>query len=74
VVRELWRRWKALAHIIGNVQARILLTVFYFVIVPPFALLVRLFKDPFPRPPVSDGFWIERSEPTPPAAAGRRQF
>ena len=72
-MRDLWRRWKALAHIIGNVQARILLTLFYFVIVPPFALLVRLFKDPFPRPPVTDGFWIERAEPASPAS-GRRQF
>ena len=41
-----WERWKVVAHVIGNFQARVLLTVFYFLIVPPFALVVKLAKDP----------------------------
>ena len=45
-LKLLWAAWKHLAHKIGNFQARLLLTVFYFVIVAPFALKVRLFSDP----------------------------
>jgi hypothetical protein len=49
----LWARWVVIAHAIGNFQARVLLSVFYFVLIPPFAVIVRLFKDPLelrPRP------------------------
>ena len=68
-------RWKTIAHAIGNVQARVLLSVFYFVVVPPFALIVKLFQDPLGlRPPAEATFWRERptSEATP--RAGGRQY
>jgi hypothetical protein len=38
--------WKTIAHKIGNFQARILLTLFYAVLVFPFGIVVRLFSDP----------------------------
>ena len=44
--RRLWELWKELAKRLGDVQARLLLTVFYFVVVAPFALAVRLAADP----------------------------
>ena len=40
-----WERWKAFAHKIGNFQARILLSIFYFLLFSPFALGVKLFSD-----------------------------
>jgi hypothetical protein len=40
------RTWKRVAHAIGNFQARILLTVFYGLIVFPFGIISRLFSDP----------------------------
>ena len=73
VLRRAWARWLVIAHIIGNVQARVLLTVFYFVIVPPFALIVKLAKDPLGlRPPRSGTFWSPRPDADPTGA--RRQF
>jgi hypothetical protein len=55
-----WARWKAIAHAIGNFQARLLLLIFYFSIVPVFALIVKLFKDPLTlRPPSHDSLWVE---------------
>ncbi len=41
-----WQGWKKIAHKIGNFQARVILTVFYGVLVLPFGLAVRLFSDP----------------------------
>lgn len=74
-LKRVWARWKVIAHAIGNFQARVLLTLFYFVIVPPFALVVKLAKDPLSlRPPRGESFWIDRPEPDPTAGASRRQF
>lgn len=73
VLRLAWDRWTVIAHVIGNVQARVLLTLFYFTVVPPFAVIVKLAKDPLGlRPPRGAGFWIPRSAVDP--AAARRQF
>lgn len=70
-----WARWKVIAHAIGNFQARLLLSLFYFVVVPPFALIVKLFQDPLKlRPPQGDGLWVERPVPVPSSGAARRQF
>jgi hypothetical protein len=45
-LRSGWRGWTRIARRIGDVQARLLLALIYFAIVPPFALLVRLTADP----------------------------
>jgi uncharacterized membrane protein len=38
-------RWKKIAHVIGDFQARVLLTVIYSILVLPFGLAVRFFSD-----------------------------
>jgi hypothetical protein len=45
-LKALWKAWTRIAHIIGNFQARVLLTILYLVLVLPFGLIVRLFADP----------------------------
>ena len=44
--KRAWQRWMRLATLIGEFQARVILSLFYFVIVLPFGLAVRLFADP----------------------------
>jgi len=73
VLRRLWEGWMRVAQRIGNVQARVMLTVFYIVIVAPFALAVRALSDPmrFGAPPA----WLPKeavSSDTPSYA--RRQY
>jgi hypothetical protein len=46
VTLSLWERWKRLAKTIGDFQARLILSVLYFVVVAPFALIVRFAADP----------------------------
>jgi hypothetical protein len=46
MLKHAWETWTRLAHKIGNFQARVLLTVFYGVLLLPFGLAVRLFSDP----------------------------
>ena len=37
--------WKKFGHALGNVNARIILTLVYAIIILPFGLIVRLFSD-----------------------------
>ena len=71
-LRRLWQGWKRVGKKIGDFQARLLLTVFYFVILAPFALGVRLWADPLglKRP----GGWHPVTPPseTPRQRAGRQ--
>ena len=58
---RIWRRWTAIAVIIGTFQARVLLSVFYLVIIPPFALIVKLWLDPLHlRRAAGSSAWITR--------------
>ena len=42
---RIWTGWKEIAGYIGDFQARMVLTVFYFTIVLPFGLLASLGMD-----------------------------
>lgn len=46
MLRKLWTRWKAFGQKIADFQARLILTLVYFIIVLPFGLFVRLLSDP----------------------------
>ena len=46
MLKKAWQAWKRIAHAIGNFQARVLLTIFYAVLVFPFGIVARLFSDP----------------------------
>jgi hypothetical protein len=75
VVRRLWHGWKRVGRKIGDFQARLLLTFFYFVLVSPFALIVRAASDPLALKSTTAAGWRGR----PPAAPltveiARRQF
>jgi hypothetical protein len=46
MLKKAWQAWKRIAHKIGNFQARVLLTLFYAVLIFPFGMAARLFADP----------------------------
>jgi hypothetical protein len=46
VIGRLWRRWTVIAHRIGDAHARLFLSIFYFAVLAPFALELRLLSDP----------------------------
>ena len=60
-MKKLWEKWKILAKKIGDFQARLILTVLYFVIVAPFALIVRFAADPLLIKPHQEG-WRAKTE------------
>ena len=41
--KNIWARWKKIAHVIGRFQTKVLVTVFYFLIISPIGLIMRAF-------------------------------
>jgi hypothetical protein len=72
--RRLWERWKQIARKIGDFQARALMTVFYFVILGPVALVVRWRSDPLAiKPSTPRGWWHREGRTEPLMAQARKQ-
>lgn len=46
LIKDFWRGWKAFGQFLGDWLARLVLTIFYFTILVPFGVGVRLFSDP----------------------------
>jgi hypothetical protein len=63
MLKRAQRTWKRLANTIGNFQARVLLTVFYGIIVFPVGIVARLFLDPL-RIKRSPMHWLNRADET----------
>ena len=67
-----WRWWTRVARRIGDVQARILLSFFYYVILGPFALAVRR-SDPLAIRPGPARGWRRRDPVEAPVAEQARR-
>jgi hypothetical protein len=74
-VRELWERWKRIARKIGDFQARALMTLFYFVILAPAAMVLRWRGDPLAiKAGTSRGWNAMGAREGAPMEHARRQF
>ncbi|PYV07601.1 MAG: hypothetical protein DMG23_15775 [Acidobacteria bacterium] len=71
--KRYWEAWKRVGQRIGNLQARILLTFFYGLIVLPFGLAARFLTDPLriKRRPQE---WLDHPEETEDIGWARRQW
>jgi hypothetical protein len=75
ILSKIWTAWLRVARIIGDLIARVVLSLFYFTVFVPFALGVRMFGDPLG---MKDGSgtsgWLQRSVGDPALEHSRRQF
>jgi hypothetical protein len=74
MLRRLWEGWKVIAHKIGTFQSRILLTVFYYLILMPFGLSLQLLADPLHLRRQQGSHWIGRATAFTNWEQARRQF
>ena len=75
MLRDLWSRWKRFAQKVADFQARLILTIVYFLILGPFGLVVSLFRDPLKvKHPPKVPQWIPRPVELPTLENSRRQF
>jgi hypothetical protein len=75
MLRRLWERWKVLAQKIGTFQSRVLLTIFYYLILAPFGLGVNLLSDRLRLKQQHRSHWLPKeSNPASSWDSARRQF
>jgi hypothetical protein len=74
MLRRCWHQWKAIAHTIGTFQSRILLNVFYLLILIPFGVGVKLFSDPLRLNLQNRSHWLPKAPHGTPWDHARRQF
>jgi len=75
MLKRAWNRWRAFGHLLGNLQARVFLTVFYAVGVMPFAVAVRLLADPLKiKRRQAPSWWVNRLSQLPGLLSGKRQY
>ena len=63
LLKMLWARWKAVAETIATFQSRVLLSLFYYIVLAPFALGMRLASDPLGLRPNAPVGWLSRPAP-----------
>lgn len=60
ILQLLWSRFKIIAAIIGDVQARMIMTVFYYTILAPFGFIAHFFVKPLEGQTSGTPQWLER--------------
>ena len=74
-LRKLWQVWKRFGQFLGDVLARVVLTLFYFTVFLPFGLGVTLLSDPLRiRQPDDPHLWLSRQTKDRSVDDARRQF
>ena len=73
-LQRIWQAWKRIGQFIGDVIARVVLTIFYFTLFMPFGLGVRIWGDPLGISPGVRAKWLERNNGETTLKGTRRLF
>lgn len=74
-LRKSWTLWKRFSQLVGDVVARVLLSVLYFTAFAPFGLIARYITDPLRvRQRQQVPFWVERAASDQGLDAARRGY
>ena len=73
-LRGAWLHWKRLAHAVGVVQTRFLMVGFYFLVVLPLGLVMRLADDKLRLQRPQGSCWVPHAHEDQSIDTARRQF
>ena len=65
ILRPAYQKWMQIAHFIGKLITLIMLTMAYYLVITPFALIKKIFGgSPIPLKPdkTVSSYWVSRSE------------
>lgn len=61
VTRRVWGAWRRFGQWLGDIMARVVLTILYFTVVLPFGVGVRLLADPLRlKRAAGESYWHRR--------------
>jgi hypothetical protein len=72
VLKKFWEGWKRIGTFIGDLIGRLILTLFYFTLVLPFGLVMRLVRDPLSLKKSDPPSWQGREKDEASLDAARR--
>lgn len=74
--KRVWHRWTGFSKRMGSFQSRVMLSFFFFVIVSPGALIIRVLGDPLSikGKKTMDTYWSAKTPSSTEIADYRRQF
>lgn len=73
MLRKILEKWKAFGQFLGNLLARVVLTLFYFTIFLPFGLLTTVFGDRLGIKKTPYPLWLPRETRRDSVDAARKQ-
>ena len=74
MLKKAWSKWKVFAQKVGNFQARVILSLFYFLLVTPIGILIRLFGDPLRLKQYAKSYWLPKEPKENNLDEAKRQF
>ncbi len=75
MLARLWAQWKRFAQKVGDFQARVVLTLLYFIILGPMGVIVRTLRDPLRiKHALRASVWLPKPEENASLEVARRQF
>ncbi|MFP4082052.1 MAG: hypothetical protein ACLFVG_04745 [Candidatus Aminicenantes bacterium] len=74
-VKKFWQNWKNFSKRAGSFQSKTFLSLFFFLVVTPFALAVKIFSDPLRlKPEAKNSYWLTKKHIPTDLEHFRRQF
>lgn len=74
MLARLWSRWKRFAQRVADFQARLILTLIYYLILAPFGLIVSALSDLLRTKRPQASTWVARPAEEPSLQNARKQF
>ena len=74
LLKKLWKRWLVVGHVIGNFQAQVILSLFYFIVIFPLGIFFRFFADPLRMRKVTGSNFQKWEHPKETLEEARKQY
>jgi len=76
IFKRIWQRWTGFSKRMGSFQSRVMLSFFFFIIVSPAALMIKMLGDPLRIKKKEDleTYWVAKTPSSSELEDYRRQF
>jgi hypothetical protein len=76
IFKRIWHRWTGFSKRMGSFQSRVMLSFFFFIIVSPAALIIKVLGDPLriKKKEILETYWLAKTPSSTELEDYRRQF